>query len=387
MTNIFPRILQFLAAMMLSLVSSSAFAAYLGTFDHKTYAQDAIRAVWSGNVYDGQKCPAGAPAGFLCITDYNSNYFAGYKTTGGCPDGEVPNAAHKCLPPPDPCKEKENTSAGSFTVPGSSSPSGGYCFNGCSIGMIGNGVLNQNGSKSYSDSIYLGSKCTVGAGTGSAGEDYWDPTADPTKPPPGSGGGGETGTCSNGGTDYPTCTPPTGTCVNGGTNYPTCTPPTGTCSNGGTNYPTCTPPVGTCSNGGTDYPTCTAPGSGGTGNGSGQAVCGGPGLPACAVNINESGPGNVVVEGNRSSDDFNRAVDARIVGFSNETRLVQVPWSLTFSLPASTCRPLEWVVLGTVRTFDPCPLFQRVRDGLAYLLYGLCAIYLWKRLTNAQGST
>ena len=63
-------------------------------------------------------------------------------------------------------------------------------------------------------------------------------------------------TCSNGATDYPTCTPPT--CSNGATNYPTCTPPT--CSNGATDYPTCTPP--TCSNGATDYPTCTPPASG-----------------------------------------------------------------------------------------------------------------------------
>jgi len=69
----------------------------------------------------------------------------------------------------------------------------------------------------------------------------------PTPPP----------TCSNGATDYPTCTPPT--CSNGATDYPTCTPPT--CSNGATDYPTCTPP--TCSNGATNYPTCTA--TGGTG--------------------------------------------------------------------------------------------------------------------------
>ena len=49
-------------------------------------------------------------------------------------------------------------------------------------------------------------------------------------------------TCSNGATDYPTCTASTtGTCSNGGTDYPTCTPPNGACTNGGTDYPLCTP--------------------------------------------------------------------------------------------------------------------------------------------------
>ena len=50
-------------------------------------------------------------------------------------------------------------------------------------------------------------------------------------------------TCSNGASDYPTCTPPT--CQNGASNYPTCTFTTNTCQNGASNYPTCTFPEDT----------------------------------------------------------------------------------------------------------------------------------------------
>ena len=112
-----------------------------------------------------------------------------------------------------------------------------------------------------------------------------------------------TGSCSNGATDYPTCTPPAtckvttdtnygigpcaGTCANGSSIYPSCIGPTlcnvktdinygidtclGICSNGYSNYPTCAACTvftdtnygidscaGTCLNGETNYPTCTA---------------------------------------------------------------------------------------------------------------------------------
>jgi hypothetical protein len=97
---------------------------------------------------------------------------------------------------------------------------------------------------------------------------YKDCAAPPAPPEP--------TTCSNGASDYPTCTtpttPPPGVCTNGGTDYPTCTAPstpttptdpqTGVCSNGANDYPTCTPPTTTpavCSNGAKDYPTCTPP--------------------------------------------------------------------------------------------------------------------------------
>ena len=56
-------------------------------------------------------------------------------------------------------------------------------------------------------------------------------------------------TCSNGATNYPTCTTNnSGVCLNGDNNPPTCTTaPTPTCSNGATDYSTCIKcPVGQC---------------------------------------------------------------------------------------------------------------------------------------------
>lgn len=82
-------------------------------------------------------------------------------------------------------------------------------------------------------------------------------------------------TCSNGATNYPECTI---ACLNGSANPPICTtdaPPSvcingatnpmactiggggGSCTNGATNYPTCTFSGGSCTNGATNYPACT----------------------------------------------------------------------------------------------------------------------------------
>lgn len=67
---------------------------------------------------------------------------------------------------------------------------------------------------------------------------------------------GRSPTCTNGATNYPTCTVgPDGECLNGNTNPPICDA-LPTCSNGANNPPTCTtfPP---CSNGATNPPSCT----------------------------------------------------------------------------------------------------------------------------------
>ncbi len=58
--------------------------------------------------------------------------------------------------------------------------------------------------------------------------------------------------CTNGATNYPTCTFPQPTCSNGYTNYPTCGPTQ--CTNGATNFPSCNNNV--CTNGATNYPSC-----------------------------------------------------------------------------------------------------------------------------------
>ncbi|HRH23336.1 MAG TPA: carboxypeptidase regulatory-like domain-containing protein, partial [Candidatus Magasanikbacteria bacterium] len=103
-------------------------------------------------------------------------------------------------------------------------------------------------------------------------------------------------TCSNGASDYPTCTPPQPpTCSNGASDYPTCTvPPDPTCSNGASDYPTCTqPPDPTCSNGASDYPTCTPstdglPGDGGENSGEGDGGDGGGAESEIISNIKDS---------------------------------------------------------------------------------------------------
>lgn len=125
--------------------------------------------------------------------------------------------------------------------------------------------------------------------------------------------------CSNGASNYPTCTTTTlGSCVNGNTNPPACT--TGgnsSCSNGAVNYPTCSltssntcingtynPPDCnsfnsnmTCPNGAVNYPDCTVTSSNICINGAtnpptcdigGSAVCsnGASNYPDCTTDAN-----------------------------------------------------------------------------------------------------
>jgi hypothetical protein len=110
----------------------------------------------------------------------------------------------------------------------------------CPSGQQGSGrdqertVTYTNGVPSYGSWQTVYSDCEVVPST-------------PTPPPP-------SPTCSNGASNYPTCTPPstpTPTCSNGASDYPTCTP------QGGGYVPPPPPPV--CSNGASNYPTCTFP--------------------------------------------------------------------------------------------------------------------------------
>ena len=206
------------------------------------------------------------------------------------------------------------------------------------------------------------------------------------------GGVCPTPTCANGATDYPTCTP--STCSNGATNYPECT--AGTCSNGATDWPTCTTPqTGTCNNGATNYPACTTGGSGsGSGGGSGTCANGASNYPTCTtpqggsggntnLKIDESGtPTGVNSDGSEALDS---AVAERVTGFSDNTKVSDLPWTMTFAIHNTSCSPIDWSVFGRVQSIDLCPWLSKTREALAYLWYGLACLYCWKRVSGATG--
>lgn len=199
--------------------------------------------------------------------------------------------------------------------------------------------------------------------------------------------------CANGASDYPTCTPPTNTCSNGATDYPTCTPPTGTCANGATDYPTCTSPqTGTCSNGATNYPTCT---TGGSGSGeTGTCANGASNYPTCTTPSGSGGEGSQKIDesgtptgvNSDGSDALDKAAAERELGFADNTKRTDIPWSFQFSIPATACSPIEWSVYGRPKSVDLCPMLAKVREALAYLWYGLACIYCWKRVTSSTGA-
>ena len=308
-----------------------------------------------------------------------------------CVDPEVRNASGVCE---DKCKSKENQDQGSFTI--SSDPSGGFCYQGCAIAVAGTPTTNADGSKTYPESIGLGRSCVVGTADPSG-----NPYADPTAPPSGSGGGGggTTGTCANGGTDYPTCTPPsgTGTCANGGTDYPTCTAPsgTGTCANGGTDYPTCTAPsgsgTGTCANGGTNYPTCTAPGGVGGGN------CGGAGQDPCNVNLTAPTNYNELKDATWDTATSQALTDAwssllsglstrafndGAVSAQEEFANKLVDWF--DPIPSSGCTPFRIQAGFIDYTWDHCAKVELVSGVLGYALWFYLLIGTLNQLTGRK---
>ncbi|MHA4871601.1 virulence factor TspB C-terminal domain-related protein [Duganella sp. PWIR1] len=127
----------------------------------------------------------------------------------------------------------------------------------------GNAPAGVHAASCYYQSQITGVKAGVDSNPDASIPDY-------TAPPP---------SCTNGATDYPTCTPPTPpTCSNGGTDYPTCTPP-GT-GGGGTDPGTGGGGTDPGSGGGGTDPgtggggTDPGTGGGGTGGGTGSDFCG-----------------------------------------------------------------------------------------------------------------
>lgn len=324
-------------------------------------------------------------------------HIAGYNKAGGCPGGGVPDDNGRC---PD-CRSGASSTAG-YYVPGywsvGSSESdhvqvGTYtepstlCDGKCE-GTVKNIVVGSCAASSSSGGtvsspvpIHCDYDLTLDGKTcqgGNGDAPVWNGNTDKL--------------CSNGASDYPTCTPPT--CANGAKDYPTCTPPT--CSNGASDYPTCTPPK--CANGATDYPGCTQTGSdpggtggtggtggntGGTGGNTGGTGSGGTGTGSGTTKIDESGVPPVV--GLDGTGNINSVGDERIKGFGDQTKITDLPWHLNFTLPGGACQPIGWSVFGQPHTIDICPMLEKVRAALAYLWYGLATIYIWKRATSATG--
>ena len=225
-----------------------------------------------------------------------------------------------------------------------------------------------------------GAECTGGNGDAPS----WNPATDKL--------------CTNGASDYPTCTPPRTTCENGAVDFPTCTQSPQTCANGASNYPACTngtPQGGTCSNGATNYPACTTGATGGTQGGT--CINGATNYPTCTTptrpdsssatleKVDESGtPAGVAQDA--GGDGLDDATQERELGFADNTKRTELPWSFHFTLPSGSCTPISNSVNGRVISMDLCPWLTRVRDVIAYLWYGLASIYLWKRATSSTGA-
>lgn len=316
-----------------------------------------------------------------------------------CPSGTVADASGECT---NPCNAGESSTA-SYYVPGywstgpglgdvvqsiPYSPPVSLCDGQCRGGVVdiipGSCAGLPDGSVSSPTAVHCDYSIVL-SGSVCSGDNGDAPIFNPESDR----------LCANGASDYPTCTPPA--CANGATDYPTCTPPTNTCANGSTDWPDCGggTETGTCNNGATDYPACTTGGSGsGSGGGSGTCANGASNYPACTTpeggsggstnsKIDESGtPTGVNSDGSAALDS---AGNERIKGFGDNTKVVDLPWTMTFAIHNTACSPINWSVFGRVQSIDLCPWLSKTREALAYLWYGLACLYCWKRVSSATG--
>jgi hypothetical protein len=180
---------------------------------------------------------------------------------------------------------------------------------------------------------------------------YVAPGTDPGTDP-GTGPGPGTGTCSNGATDYPTCTTPGG---------------------GGSG-----PGTGTCANGATDYPTCTTPG--GSGNGTGGGSCGGPGQSPCEI----AGPSNTneihgadpdqATKGawEKGLSDILDCVTSRCwndTATDAQSQFVDNMSGWFDPIPDSSCTGQSYKIAGHIVTIEPCDVASRISEILGYSLW------------------
>lgn len=314
--------------------------------------------------------------------DYDKAFFIGwsyepnrgffrYKSSGGCGSGWTADAQGQCK---QTCTDaQENDASGACVAktpktPGELIPSNAPNADPGMYAWEDSGVTGPRtggaGSACYAGHVYSydSTVCDAhqGAGTyncttvnGRYTGEFCGGTVEPPTPsaPPGGGGtgGGDTGGGDTGGGD-------TG---GGGTG--------GGDTGGGD--------TGGGDTGGGD--------TGGGGTGGTSCLEGGN----CSVTVNETGtPTGVGTAKQTGLDGIDEAMQGVIDAMDEQTKINALPWSLNFSLPSTSCQPLQWSVFGNEKSFNPCSLFSRVRDALGFLLGGLCLIYLWKRATSATGA-
>lgn len=125
-------------------------------------------------------------------------------------------------------------------------------------------------------------------------------------------------------------------------------------------------------------------GTNGSGTGSGNGTTGQTGTGEQAVKVDETGTPSGYMTG--ALPDQDTMVRDRQKGFDDNTKVTGVPWTMTFSLPDSSCNKLSWSVWHKEFDLDVCPFLGKCRDAWGYCLYGLCAMYLWRRATGSVGS-
>jgi hypothetical protein len=112
--------------------------------------------------------------------------------------------------------------------------------------------------------------------------------------------------------------------------------------------------------------------------------CGLPTTAPCKIDESGTPGGGGYQEAAKAALDL---VTPSSLGVSAWTGSGTAPWTGLPSVPGSdSCvNPVTWVLMGNTIVPDICSIWSPLKSWLAWLLYALTALFVWKRATGALG--
>lgn len=366
-----------------------------------------------------------APQGMTCP---NGGTLSGNTCVHTCPQGKVENPDGSCVNPPDPCKSKENTSAGGgwITVPRGGDPTGKSCDGGCQVST----ALDTSAGYYYTDGktitqryvqSFTGQSCTNEQPKPSTTEPTKAPAEPPKKPPCASGEGvmtSSSGTIACVPEGAPGSNPPIVTKQKSVETNPdgsskitetttTRDPATGaeTKSVSITITPASNGSPGTAGTPGTtagpSTSTSTTTGGDPTKPGDSDFCAKNPGLQICKGGMNEEATQKAIKEILSPSEQPNMSAieTAKQEIQQKEQAHKQLfedwgakgqsdangwfAWAMIPEVPAGTCQPFTGSITGRQITLDWCDQLERIRQIAGYAFYIFTAFALFAIFNSA----
>lgn len=114
--------------------------------------------------------------------------------------------------------------------------------------------------------------------------------------------------------------------------------------------------------------------------------CGLPGMPPCKIDETGTPAGQGVETAPGEQVD---AIKVQGVELVTAAQAPALPWMFALELPAGACSPLTWTIRGHTMVIDFCSnwLVGFWRELLAWAVYAMSGLYIWRSVASATGGT